>query len=260
MRTPDCVMAELQKDRSLSLTERGIYLLAWANDPPTVKDLAKAANVDRSTAARACFHLEELGWMKMVPYARRIRPAAIIPGTCQIGMARDLEIEYDLVPNRGEFLARKRVDWSLRRDEYVANARPNFLENPKTKKPLEYDTYDYKHALATEYNGSQHYRESPQYGQETVSEQKARDLMKESLSVRNGVTLLTFTYRDLRPGVLEARLDEAIPHLKRGYVDLGGPYMRTLNRICNAYASKVEAVEMEAAQKGREDERAQQLR
>lgn len=72
--------------------------------------------------------------------------------------------------------------------------------------------------------------------------------MKESLSVRHGITLLVFTWKDLRPGVLESRLDQAVPHLKRGYVDRDGPYMKTLNRICDGYASKVERAEKQAAQ------------
>lgn len=247
MRLPDCVLDELAKDDSLTITERGLYMLAWAHDPPTVKALAELAHVDRGTAARACRHLAERGWMKMVPHGRENRPAPLIPRASQIAMAHDLEEEYDLVIKKGELLAAKRVDWSLRRDQYVANARPKFLKNPQTGKPLEYDTYDPKAAFATEFNGSQHYKESSRYSEEEVNEQKTHDLLKQSLSARNGVTLLTFTWEDLRPGVLEARLDLDVPHLKRGYVDLDGPYMKTLNRICENYVAKVERAEREAA-------------
>jgi hypothetical protein len=124
-----------------------------------------------------------------------------------------------------------------------------------TKKSFEYDTYDRKHALATEYNGSQHYRETPEHNQEDVDTQQAHDLQKESLSVRNGVTLLAFTHRDLRPGILEGRLDEVVPHLKRGYVDMSGPYMKVLNRICDNYAAKVDKEEKLAAHKESAEQR-----
>lgn len=249
MRLSDSVLTEMEKDATLSIAERGLYLLAWAHDPASLSGLARLARMDRGSVGRACRHLAERGWMKVVKHPGGIRAAAIIPDACQIVMAHDLEAEYEMVPFKGEFLASKRVDWYLRRDEYVCNARPGFLENPETKRPLEYDTYDRKQALATEYNGSQHYRETPDYKDADVGKQKAHDLMKQSLSERNGITLLNFTYRDLRPGVLEARLDAAVPHLRRGYVDMHGPYMKVLNRISDHYAAKVDRAEKAAAER-----------
>jgi len=243
---PDCVYAELERDKRVSTIERALYLLAWVHDPASISELARIARMDRGSATKACKRLEQMGWMKLVKEPRSVRPAAIIPEACQIIMAHDLEEEYALVPYKGEFLARKRMEWHLRRSEYVCNAHPPFLVNPETKKPLEYDTYDRKEQLATEYNGSQHYRETADYSQEDVDKQKAHDLMKQTLSQQNGVTLLTFTYRDLRPGVLEARLDAVVPHLRRGYVDMTGPYARVLNRICENYANRVERIEKAA--------------
>ena len=256
MRLPECVMDELAKDRKLAVEERALYLLAWAHDPSTMVSLADLANISRNRAAHACQRLVELGWMKLVKHSKGTRPAALIPNASQIVMAHELEDDYELVPYRGEFLARIRMDWYLVRDEYICNARPKFLTNPKTKKPFEYDTFDRKRGLATEYRGSQHYRETAEYKQADVDTQQAYDLMKESMSARHGITLLNFNYRDLRPGALERRLDEAVPHLKRGYVDMGGPYIKVLNRICDNYAAKVDRAEKMAAQKRAEEERA----
>jgi hypothetical protein len=255
LRLPDCVMEELAKDRRLGVEERALYLLAWAYDPPAIVELADLANIGRNRAARTCKKLAELGWMKLVKHIGGIRPAAVIPNASQIVMAHELEDEYELVPYKGEFLVRKRMDWYLVRNEYVSNARPKFLTNPKTKKPFEYDTYDRKRRVATEYHGSQHYKETAEYKQEDVDTQQAHDLMKESMSVRNGITLLIFNYRDLRPGVLEGRLDETVPHLKRAFVDMGGPYIKVLNRICHNYAAKVDRAEKMAAQKSDEEEK-----
>lgn len=254
LRLPECVMDELAKDRRLGVEERALYLLAWAHDPSTIASLADLANMSRNRAARACQQLADKGWMKLVKHAKGIRPAALIPHACQIVMAHELEDEYELVPYKGEFLTRKRMDWHLVRDEYFCNARPKFLTNPKTRKPLEYDTYDRKRRVATEYHGSQHYRETAEYKQEDVETQQVNDLMKESLSARNGITLLIFNYRDLRPGALEERLDEAVPHLKRGYVDMNGPYIKVLNRICENYVAKVDRAEKLARQKAAAEE------
>lgn len=128
-------MDELAKDRRLEVEERALYLLAWAHDPSTIASLADFANMSRNRAARACKQLAELGWMKLVKHPKGTRPAVLMPNACQIVMAHELEDEYELVPYRGEFLARKRMDWYLVRDEYVSNARPKFLMNPKTPKP-----------------------------------------------------------------------------------------------------------------------------
>lgn len=163
-------------------------------------------------------------------------PADVIPASVRFALVR---------------IFGKRLDWSLRGDEYILHARPKFLKNPTTGQQLEYDRYDPKARFATEHNGIQHYWQSDMYSEDQVNQQKAHDLMKESLSVRNGVRLMTFTWRDLRPGVLEARLKEAVPRLMRGYVDMGGAYAKTLNRICDAYASKAERAEKEAEAKER---------
>ncbi len=246
MRLPNCVLAELERDKRLSVAERGLYLLAWGHDPASVSGLARIARMDRDTAAGSCRRLAEWSWMKMVQHPHGIRPAAVVPEPCQIIMAHDFEIEYEETQWGGEFLARTRTDWYLRRDEYICNARPAFLENPETKRRLEYDTYDRKNAFATEYDGSQHYRETSDYGEKDVGKQKAHDLIKKSLSERNGITLVTFTYKDLRPGVLETRLDAAVPHLRRGYVDMSGPYPKVVNRLSNNYSSKVGKAEENA--------------
>jgi len=242
-------LEELEKDRSLSAIQRCLYLLAWAHDPATVTDLARLANVNRGTVTRTGVRLVERGWMKMVPFRGQVRPAALIPRQSQIVMAHDLEIEYELEQRKGEFLMNKRLDWSLRSDECVRNARPKFLTNPETRMPLELDRFDPKAGLAFEYNGSQHYHESGDYTEEEVNRQKVHDLLKESLSMRNGITLLVFSWQDLRPGVIESRLEATVPHLKRGYVDMAGPYMKTLNRMCANYASRVEKAEKEAVQR-----------
>ena len=249
MRLLACVLEELEKDRSLNSTQRCLYLLAWAHDPAGVAELAKLANVSRCTVTRACAKLVERGWIKLVRSRTQTRPAALIPRQSQMVMAHDLEVEYELEPRKGEFLMNKRLDWSLRSDEYVRNARPKFLANPETGMPLEFDRFDPKTGLACEYNGSQHYHESDDYTEEEVKRQRVHDLIKESLSLRNGVTLLVFSWQDLRPGTIESRLDAVVPHLKRGYVDMDGPYMKTLARMCGNYASRVEKAEREALQR-----------
>ena len=212
--------------------------MAWVYEPKSLSELAKIAGLSRGTVSMMCRVLEERGWMATIRFKGGIRPAAAIPHPCQVLMAKDLEAEYALEANKGEFLANKRLDWFLRDDEYLRNARPEFLVNPQTNEALEFDRYHPKASFAVEYNGLQHYRPTRDYDEAKVRAQQARDLIKESLSARRGIILMVLVPEDLKAGALESKVEKLVPHLKRGYVDLDGPYMKTLNRLCENYVSK----------------------
>jgi hypothetical protein len=240
LRLPNIVLSELEKVEAFGAIEKYVYLMAWGYDPDSLSGLARIAKLDRKTVATACRNLSRHGWMKMVPtaYKKKIRPAALIPHSAQLVMAKDLEEEYEMKVNKGEYLANKRMDWSLKNDEYITNARPGFLINTMSNEKMEYDRYDKENRFATEYNGDQHYRATGDYDENDVRLQATRDHVKKSISIQYGVTLLELTSDDLRPGVLEEKLDELVPHLKRGYVDTEGPYYKALIRLCSNCAAK----------------------
>lgn len=143
-----------------------------------------------------------------------------------------------MAQNKGEFLAKKRMELWIRDDTYMDNARPGFLLNPVTGEEMECDRIHWRVKLVGEFNGWQHYGPTRDYGDEKSREQQARDLMKMSLCEKNGFTIVEFTPDDLRPGALEAKLEEARPDLKRRHIDTEGPYFRALMELGSAYAAK----------------------
>ena len=80
--------------------------------------------------------------------------------------------------------------------------RPDFLQNPKTKRNLELDLYCEELKLAIEYNGAQHYFFSPHYHPtlDHFEKQKYRDQLKKRLCKKNKIILIVVphTVTDIR--------------------------------------------------------------
>jgi hypothetical protein len=166
-------------------------------------------------------------------------PCGLIPYEHQAKMAEHLETVCRLVRNKGEFLMKRYLDLRVCSDEYVENARLEFLVNPTTDEPLEYDRY-YLSRVAFEFNGTQHYITTQAHPDEkALKELKARDLIKKALSDKAGVKLIAVTAEDLPPDALDKLLPDDLP---LGPLDKDGPYFKALVRICTAYASKAAAL------------------
>lgn len=73
--------------------------------------------------------------------------------------------------------------------------RPKWLINPKTGKRLELDGYSFKHRIAFEYNGNQHYDpKSFGQGDEKLKEQQERDRIKLDLCDKKGIYVITIPH------------------------------------------------------------------
>lgn len=78
----------------------------------------------------------------------------------------------------------------------LRNVRPSFLKNPESNRNLELDCYDPETNLAVEYNGIQHYEYPNTFhrDEKTFQDQVYRDVLKNDLCQRNGITLITVPY------------------------------------------------------------------
>lgn len=75
--------------------------------------------------------------------------------------------------------------------------KPKFLVNPKTGGRMEIDCFNKELKIGVEYNGPQHYLPFKLYGGEkTLKKTKYRDELKKKICEREGVTLITVSYRD----------------------------------------------------------------
>ncbi|NPV79253.1 MAG: hypothetical protein HPY52_03100 [Firmicutes bacterium] len=235
---PKCVLDGLCSAADLGFEERALYILIQHLKPTSMKELIAKSSLGRYRAMRACEGLASAGWLKLVKQGKSLRPVALIPADYQEKMAADLNSRFAMARYKGEFLMKCIVLFWVCCDVWVENARPGFLANPLTSKPLEYDLYLPDEAVAFEYNGDQHYTITVVYRSETgVKQAQSHDLMKLALSHNNGITLVTVTRGDLS---LEGIRRHLPAHLRLNDVDLGGPYAKTLDQLCVMYRKKAE--------------------
>jgi hypothetical protein len=235
MRIPDVVIDALLADRSLSFTQRSLYLFSLACTAQSGSELADKVGLSPSSVFRHCRRLREREWMELLGSVRRFCPVALIPRACQKKMVDALEEAYRLAPGKGEFLLKRNLDLWVRSEEFVDNARPAFLVNPRTKKPLEYDRWYYRIGVAVEFNGPQHATTTAAHpSEEELIEVKTRDLIKKALSTEANVMLITVRAEDLEHTAFEKLLPDSLP---RNRVDKNGPYCRALALLCANYAA-----------------------
>ncbi|NPV70697.1 MAG: helix-turn-helix domain-containing protein [Firmicutes bacterium] len=212
-----------------------LYFVAQALQPRSISELARHAGVDRSTASEACAELARAGWMKIVKSRREHAPVAVIPGALQAERAESLRKILAMVRHKGEFLMKCWLDLMVPSDDYLDNARPEFLLNPVSGEPLEFDRY-YLLGVAFEFNGPQHYGPTVVYPDERAfREVRTRDLLKRGLSQEKGIVLVTITAQDLSLEEMRRKIPDRLP---RGFVDTGSPYVRTLERASAEYREK----------------------
>jgi hypothetical protein len=232
---PGFVLRELLGNTKLSLVDKAVCMLIAEFHPRCMCELATNAGTSRTPVTKACKNLAGEGWASLIEASQKVRPVTRMPQSCQEKMTDFLEAAYEVAGNKGEFLMKRCLDLWIQSDEFVDNARPKFLTNPTTGEPLEYDRY-YLQKVAFEFNGTQHYETTEVFNDEkALGEAKARDLMKEALSRRNGVTLITVTSDDLDPAVF----GRVVPPNLFINAFVEGPYMEALSRICKAYRARV---------------------
>ncbi len=201
MRVPALILDQLVAQPGIGFAELCLWLVVFTYLPTSIAHLAKIAKMSRTHAARVCDNLVALGWMVLKGSIRSLRPIPLIPHACQKEMASLLQEEYEMAPNRGEFLMKRHLDLLIHSDDYVDNARPRFLKNPMTGQPLEYDRY-YRKKIAFEFNGTQHREVTPAFpSDKALKKTQTRDTLKKGLSSTADVRLVVITPDDRRRGV-----------------------------------------------------------
>lgn len=193
-------------------------------------DLSSKTGLGRAKVTRLCKTLSKKDWIRLVEVGNSLRPVPWIPHYYQEKQVEQLRAEYDMAPLKAEFLLRKLLLFLVDRDRHLYNVRPRYLVNPRTGQRLEFDVLIDIHAW--EFNGDYHYSTSEDNSPQALRETQARDLMKDSLSRKAGITLITVTTRDLS---IEGIRRSLPPGLPLHHVDLAGPYAKALDQLCSAY-------------------------
>jgi len=186
----------------LTQRQRTIYQ-AIAREPAhgdlgvPLRKLAQLSGLAINTLRKELDAMVRLGWLEINYGQRRRMCYRLCDPIRQHELERfeKLRLQLEHAPYRGEAILKAILDIVVADSRYIDNARPSFLINPLTGLPLEYDRYYPEWKAAIEFNGSQHDHATDQIAH--VHSIRARDLFKEALSLKHGVTLLVFRPADL---------------------------------------------------------------
>ncbi|MGI6642497.1 MAG: hypothetical protein ACOX3V_00540 [Bacillota bacterium] len=132
---------ELHRDSGLSAQVRFLYLVILQVRPETMTQLAQAAHFTRSYTAKLCKNLQDRGWCKIHRTRSGISIVPQMPVAAEQRLVAELKMLRPYAPHLGEFIMKTELNFLIRSDCYVDNARPDFLKFPETGVRLEYDRY-----------------------------------------------------------------------------------------------------------------------
>ena len=221
-------------ESDLEHDEKSFFAAVVFLRPANLADLATKTGLGRHKVVRVCRTLAERGWLKLVQKSRQLRPVCWIPREYQERLVEQLRDAYKMAPFKSEFLFRQLLDYWVDADYYLDNARPSFLTNPLTGEPLEIDRF-IPGVAGFECNGDQHYTTTEIFSDaRELNERQCRDLMKEALSRRKGIALVTVSNVDLSIKGMRSLLPS---NARLHEVDADGPYAVALDRLCATYAT-----------------------
>ncbi len=224
-------------DRTISPPAKFLYVAMEVYQPDSLTALAKLTGLSQPYVSQLCDQLSKNGWILRVKDGSKRIPLPSIPYPVQDQMVRELLAAFNVSPLKGEFLMRKWLDYLIMCDDYMDNARPEFLKNPLTGEKLELDRHYPEHRVGFEHHGPQHFGLTKQHSElDKFNELRSHDLMKAGLCRENGVTLVILTADDL---TLD-RLLKVIPdHMPKRHVDPKGPYVAALERLSADYKASI---------------------
>lgn len=202
----------------------------------TTLTLSQACRIGEVTARQAIREMEDRGWIALKQVNRRapirftLRNPVRERSQSEVFHVMERLKEADF---RGEAIMQACLSLLIASDEFEENARPGFLINPLTDERMELDRYYYSLSLAFEFNGLQHRRTTKRFPNEhSLSMQKARDLMKDSLCRSRGIHLIVLTRADLSLKTIQERTGSRAPlrDLSRH-----GDLVAALEKVCRAY-------------------------
>lgn len=116
--------------------------------------------------------------------------------------------------SKGERICRSYLEQRFQKN--FDKARPKYMFNSITGKPLEFDCFNKELSLACEYNGRQHYEYVPYFHKSRADfqNQMYRDRMKREICVKLGIILIEVPY-NIKPNDIPNYIEQEL--LKNGY-------------------------------------------
>lgn len=257
LRTPDgplsashtrAVPASLITHPTLSPTAKCLYVAllvhadpaTWACSKPMTAVMQWAAIDSPHTLRRHARSLQEAGWLRIHAGHGLYTNTYVVLDPHRAAREAELErvrLRLERETYIGEAVLKELLNVEVATDQFQDNARPGFLVNPLTGERLEFDRWYYKHGVAIEFNGPQHYQTTGAFPDpEQVRSQRLRDLVKHALAREHQVTIVVIRPEELTFEHLRRKLEGLVPLREVRKED---PVIRYLTGLCNAYVRKV---------------------
>lgn len=239
------VPADLLLEPQLSTQAKLLYACLqltpgfWGEEGRTTHaDLARLTGISVKPVRAAIKELREQDWLE-VYQTTPFKPIAFtLRNPIQdrrLGDVVAVEMKLQDLNFSGEAIMHAYLSLIVDCDEFEENARPGFLVNPLTDESMELDRY-YPPRVAFEFNGQQHYRTTDRYPNVMkLRKQKMRDLMKEAICARQGITLVVVHAEDLSLAKMQAKVGDLLPRR-----DLQGrePLIAYLEKVSRPHRKK----------------------
>lgn len=191
----------------LSIEARFVYIFLLSKCDRNSRQLrgtqaamAEALRIDRTTFRKCVTALEQAGWLRLERAGRRETIFTVRNPVLEERQAEVRRVQARLGPAsfKGEALMCEWLDLIVASTEYDNNARLGYIRNPMTDACLEFDRYYFKHKVAFEFNGPQHYGPTEAYPDpDRARETMTRDYIKKALCHEHGIHLIILTAKDL---------------------------------------------------------------
>lgn len=162
--------------------------------------LAGVLRVQARTVRGAVLRLVEAGWLAISQRSQRapIRFSFPNPKTArQAAEVRRAEQRFEKAKYKGEALALLWCDYLVDSTNFLDDYFPQWLTNPYTNQLLQADRYYFDQNVAIEFNGPQHDGPTEWFSERTAQAQIDRDRMKQEISKRLDIALVTLRPEDL---------------------------------------------------------------
>jgi hypothetical protein len=176
--------------------------------------LSRLWGISVVTIRQAIRDLADAGWLTATQ-ANRKAPVQFV--LCDLDTVRSQQEVADAAARlesydfNNEAIMKEYLSLLIDSDNFADNVRPGFLVNPQTKQRLELDRY-YLDIAGFEYNGEQHQRTTKRFPSEiALSNRQFRDLVKEALCQRRGISLVVITRRDLTLRRMQEKVGNLLP-------------------------------------------------
>ncbi len=220
-------------DPSIDERAKSLYMQLQMLKPRSIREFASRIGVHRTVVSRLVASLVEKEWIIIKHLDNSHLMIPTLPKRIQKTKLDYIRECIRMSPRVGEFKMKLRFEQIIDVSPWIDNVRPWFLQSSMSGEFLEYDRYCFHAKIAGEFQGRQHFETTSDFPDpKKLANTKARDSLKEQLSRKHNVMLITITSEDLTLKNMLKKIPKSVP-IK--LIDMDGMYAGGLEELCLQY-------------------------